>query len=197
MRNLTVKLFALFLFGFFNEVEAQEYISIQYTAAIPLNGLRDHIEEVSFRGVTMEYFSKISPDIAAGVSIGWNGFYEKMPFATYQDGTSSISGIQFRYGTSVPIHINGFYFLGKEAGLNPFIGLGVGTIYTDFDTDIGLYNMGKNSWNFSVRPEIGFLYTFFDTLRSKFALRYNKAFDTSAIKDPTSFSLSLGVVLVK
>lgn len=197
MKNLAVIFLAVFLPAFFIQVKAQEYYSLQYTAAIPMNGLKDHIEKVSFRGVTLEYFSKITPDIAAGVSIGWNGFYERKPYATYQDGTASISGIQFRYGKSVPIHVNGFYFLGQEAGINPYIGFGAGTIYTDFDTDMGLYHMEKDSWNLSIKPEIGFMYSFHDTLRSKFALRYNKAFDTSAIKDPSFFSISLGVVIVK
>ena len=197
MKNLAIIFLSVYLPVFFIHVKAQEYYSLQYTAAIPMNGLKDHIEKVSFRGVTVEYFSKITPEIAAGVSLGWNGFYERKSYATYQDGTASISGIQFRYGKSVPIHVNGFYFLGKEGGINPFVGLGAGTIYTNLDTDMGLFHMEKDSWNFSLRPEIGFMYMFHDTFRSKFAFRYNKAFDTSAIQDPSFFSISLGVVIVK
>jgi len=176
---------------------AQQYTSFQYTIALPVNDLKDYIEKTSFRGFTFEYQTKVNSAVAVGVDVGYNLFYERKEYDTYYDGTAAISGIQYRYTNSIPIHLNGMYFLKEENHFNPFVGFGIGTTYTLRDTDMGLYRWEEDTWNFSLRPEAGFIYTVSASTGLKVALRYNAAFKTSELEDQSFFSLSTGVVFFK
>lgn len=190
---LTVTLISVFEF----KVTAQQYTSIQYVIASPMNDLKDYINKTSFRGATFEYHTKVNSNLAAGIALGWNVFYERKPYATYYDGTAALSGIQYRYTSSVPIHITGIYFLNEASHCNPFLGMGIGTSYTVRNTDMGLYRWEEDTWSFSVRPEVGFMYTLRETTAMKAALRYNAAFKTSELKDQSFISLSVGLVSIK
>ncbi len=187
----------ILIFLFECSATAQQYTSIQYVIASPMNNLKDYINKTSFRGATFEYQTKINTNIAAGIALGWNVFYERKPYATYYDGTASLSGIQYRYTSSVPIHITGIYLLNEESRFNPFLGMGIGTTYTVRNTDMGLYRWEEDTWSFSIRPEVGFMYTIRKTTGVKAALRYNAAFKTSDLKDQSFFSLSVGLVSIK
>jgi len=176
---------------------AQQYTSFQYTIALPVNDLKDYIEKTSFRGFTFEYQTKVNSAVAVGVDVGYNLFYERKEYDTYYDGTAAISGIQYRYTNSIPIHLNGMYFLKEENHFNPFVGFGIGTTYTLRDTDMGLYRWEEDTWNFSLRPEAGFIYAVSASTGLKVALRYNAAFKTSELEDQSFFSLSTGVVFFK
>jgi hypothetical protein len=175
---------------------AQQYTSLQYTVAVPVNDLEDYISKISFRGFTFEHQASVNSDIAVGVSVGYNLFYEKKPYDTYYDGTASLSGIQYRYTSSVPVHLSGVYFFQEENRLIPFAGLGIGTTYTLRDTDMGLYRWEEDGWSFSLRPEAGFIYQLKETIGVKAAARYNAAFKTSELKDQSYFSFSLGLVFI-
>jgi len=193
----TMTLILAMVSGYTIKTTAQQYTSFQYTIAMPVNDLNDYIEKTSFRGFTFEYQSKVNSSIAVGVDLGYNLFYERKSYDTYYDGTAALSGIQYRYTTSIPIHFNGMYFLKEENHFNPFAGLGIGTTYTIRDTDMGLYRWEEDTWHFSLRPEAGFIYKFSDNTGLKVALRYNTAFKTSELKDQSFFSLSTGVVFFK
>lgn len=176
---------------------AQQYTSFQYTIAVPANDLKNYISKTSFRGFTFEYQSKINTHIAAGIAIGYNLFYERKPYDIYYDGTAALSGIQYRYTNSVPIHLSGVYFLKENNHFNPFAGFGIGTTYTLRDTDMGLYRWEEDTWSFSLRPEAGFVYTLGENAGVKVALRYNAAFKTSELKDQSFFSISVGLVFIR
>jgi len=198
MKNVVIMtLITVLVSGYTINTTAQQYTSLQYTIAVPVNDLKAYIEKTSFRGFTFEYQTKVNSAIAVGVAVGYNLFYERKAYDTYNDGTASLSGIQYRYTNSIPIHVNGMYFLRKENQFNPFVGFGIGTTYTLRDTDMGLYRWEEDTWNFSLRPEAGFIYKFSDNTGLKFALRYNAAFKTSELEDQSFFSISTGVVFIK
>jgi Outer membrane protein beta-barrel domain len=182
--------------GIFLKASAQEYFSAQYVMAFPVNDLSDYISETSFRGIGFEYQTKVNTNIAAGISLGWNTFYERKPYATYRDGNASLSGIQYRYSNAVPAHITGQYFL-NEKKFAPFVGFGIGANFTRRTTDMGLYRWEEEAWSFSLRPEVGFMFHLRETTALKVALRYNEVFQTSELDDQSFFSLGLGLVFMK
>jgi outer membrane protein len=197
MKNLLRVLFISAMLGGVHQIQAQEYASIQYVVAIPTNDLRDYISETSFRGAAIEYHSKITPNIALGGSIGWNSFYQKNPYGTYEDGTASLSGIQYRYSSAMPLYISGLYFFKEENTFDPFVGLGIGAVYTIRDTDMGIYRWEEDTWNFSLRPEVGLMFAIKDRVGAKLALRYNQAFKTDEMKDQSFFSFAIGVIGIR
>jgi opacity protein-like surface antigen len=132
-----------------------------------------------------------------GVSAGWNVFYERKPYSTYNDGNASLSGIQYRYTNSLPLHITGQYLFKDLGKFSPFVGFGIGTIYTKRDTDMGLYRWEEEAWSFSIRPEVGVTFPLKKNKIAKLAIRYNEAFRTSSLKDQSFLSLGIGLVFGK
>lgn len=198
MKSIIIKmtLIMTIVSGLTVSTTAQQYTSIQYTIAVPVNDLGNYISKTSFRGFTFEHQASVRSDIAVGVSVGYNLFYERKPYDTYYDGTASLSGIQYRYTSSIPIHLSGVYFFQEENRLSPFAGFGIGTTYTLRDTDMGLYRWEEDGWSFSLRPEAGFIYKFKETIGVKASARYNAAFKTSELKDQSYFSFSAGLVFI-
>ena len=47
-----------------------------------------------------------------------------------------------------------YYFKPLEK-INPFIGLGTGVVYTRRNTDMNLYTIEQEAWNFALQPEVG------------------------------------------
>lgn len=153
----------LFILGFisvgFASTAQDTYSSLHYDVSVPLSNTQDYIGRASWRGVGFDYRNRITGKFAAGFSIGWHVFNERKDFDTYTEGNVSLSGIQFRYINSFPIHANGSYYLTNEdADFQPFIGVGIGTTAFTMRTEMGLFQSTTNSWNFSLQPEAGFLY---------------------------------------
>lgn len=178
--------------------QAQKYSSIEYVIGIPMYDLRNYIAKTSFRGIAYEQHSNITSNITAGFSVGWSTFYTRMPYATYRDGTASLSGIQYRYSSAIPIHAGALYFLKEQGGsFNPYVGLSIGTTYTIRDTDMGLYRWEEEAWSFSLRPEIGMLYTLCEDTALKVSIRYNEAFKTEEMDDQSFLAIAIGLVMIK
>jgi hypothetical protein len=142
------------------QVSAQEsFYSIQYSIGFGMGDLKEFNESASFRGMGLEYRYMMQPAIGVGLETGYNLFYDRMDYATYTQGTQSLSGIQYRYTHAVPVLAAFDYYLKPDTQVNPFIGLGVGTLYTYRDLDMGMFTMESDVWQFALRPQIGAIIT--------------------------------------
>jgi len=151
-------LFVFLLTGIISttQIKAQESLfSIQYSMGFGVGDLKDFNESASFRGMSFDYRYMMQPAIGVGFETGYNLFYDKMDYATYTQGTEALSGIQYRYTHAVPVLAAFDYYLIPDTQFNPFIGLGIGTLYTNRDLDMGMYRWKTNVWQFALRPEIG------------------------------------------
>lgn len=129
---------------------------LSYPMAFPMGDLKDYISKTSFRGVSMEFNKWQKSNLEVGLESGWNVFYERVSEKVYSDKTASISGVQYRYTNSVPIIVGAKYYLDTDnETFKPYAGAGLGTTYTNRATDFGLYRITTNTWQFSVRPELG------------------------------------------
>jgi hypothetical protein len=129
---------------------------ISYPIAFPMGNLHDYISSTSFRGITLEFNKKVGPQKTVGLETGWNVFYQHVDSKTYNEGTASITGVQYRYTNSVPIIAGAKYYAPmKSKATRPYIGLGLGTLYTNRSTDFGLYRITSEAWQFCIRPELG------------------------------------------
>jgi hypothetical protein len=82
---------------------------------------------------------------------------------------------------------------GMKEGARPFIGSGLGVIADIAKTNIGLYSFRKNSWHFTVAPEIGIKIPL-DKNFITGSLRYSYGFKTKEIDRISYFSLNLGML---
>jgi outer membrane protein len=141
----------------------------------------------------MEYRAAIKNNLLAGVDVGWNVFYERKEYDTYTVGTESLSGVQFRYQNSVPIFASFDYMISSENALKPYVGLGIGTLYSDRSIDMNLYRLQEKTWQFALKGELGLLYEVSYNASVKFAAKYYHAFKTNTLDSQGYISLSLGM----
>lgn len=172
-------LFLLLLAGSLSTTAiAQSSFSIQYSLGFG-GSMNDYITSTSVRGATFEYKMYPSPNFSVGIDAGWNHFYERRAYSTYTDGTLSLSGVQFRYANAVPIFVTGSYYLSPGEKINPFIGVGVGTVFMSRYIDMGQFRVLDEEWHFALKPEAGVLVSLSPDMDLILGFRYNNAFATS------------------
>jgi opacity protein-like surface antigen len=157
---------------------AQSSFSIQYSLGFG-GSINDYITSTSVRGATFEYKIYPSPNVSVGIDAGWNHFYERRAYDTYTTGTRSLSGVQFRYANAVPIFLTTSYYLKPGEKINPFIGVGVGTVFMSRYVDMGQFRVTEEEWHFALKPEAGVLVNLNPDMDLILGFRYNNAFATS------------------
>jgi outer membrane protein len=176
--------------------QQESYISVQYAVSFGTGDLSDYISAVSWRGVVVEYRTEVKNNLLAGVDVGWNVFYERKDYDTYTVGTESLSGVQFRYQNSVPILASLDYVISSENALKPYVGLGIGTLFSERATDMNLYRLEEKTWQFALKGELGVLYELSYKTSVKFAAKYYNGFKTNTLDSQGYISLSLGMAWV-
>jgi opacity protein-like surface antigen len=192
MKNI---LLAVLFVGFItSQVSAQESkFSLQYSVGFPTGDVKDFVDAVSWRGISIEYRYIMKPNIGIGLETGYNMFFKEMPYASYTEGTKTVTGKQFRYQHMVPILAAANYYFKPDETFNPFVGLGVGTLFSSRDVDMGMFTMENDGWQFVLRPEVG---TLINTMNIDFilALKYVTAFKTDVINAQNYLTLNVGIV---
>lgn len=176
------------------QVNAQgSLFSIQYSMGFAAGDLKEFNEAASFRGMSFEYRYMMKPNIGVGFETGYNLFYDRMDYATYTQGTESLSGIQYRYTHAVPVLAAFDYYLKPDTKVNPFVGLGVGTLYTFRDLDMGMFTMESDVWQFALRPQVGAI------ISTQFAdlivgAKYFSGFKANDTEGQSYFTINVGLV---
>lgn len=180
-----------------NVGQAQQTITnLNYSVAIPAGDLSDYISKTSFRGFNVTYSYVTTANFGIGFEVGMHTFYERKDYDTYQDGTASWSGIQYRYTNTFPVMATISYFLRPEDSLNPYAGLGVGAVYNERTTELGLHRTQRNAWHFSLKPEIGVIYNFTPRFGAKIAAKYIHGFEDPDLGTQSFFAVDAGVVFL-
>jgi opacity protein-like surface antigen len=169
------------------------YVSAQYEVSFGTGDLAEYISPASWRGFLMEYRAAVRSNLMLGIDVGWNVFYEKKARDTYSEGNASLTGIQYRYQNQVPLLVSADYLIKSDTPLKPFIGLGLGTMYSERSTEMNLYRIAETTWHFAVKGELGLLYELSYNSSMKFAAKYYNAFKTNTLDSQGYFSLSLGM----
>ena len=171
------------------------YTSLHYDISLGIGSTADFISAPSFRGFGFDYRKMVSPTIGVGLSLGWTTFYERKDRATYSftDGTASLTGTQFRYLNALPMHINANYYFGVDGELRPFLGLGVGTMYSERRTEMGQWSSTTDSWQFSLQPEVGVLYPVNPDANIFFAAKFMTPFQNSTFESQPFVSFNIGM----
>jgi outer membrane protein W len=174
---------------------AQEsMMSWQYSMGFGTGDLHDFIKPASFRGVTFNYNKFIKPGVAVGFEIGWNTFYEQKDYATYTSGNFDYSGKQWRYSNQVPLLFNAGYYMSPDEQLTPFVGFGIGTIFSERRTDMSQYIFTLDAWHFALKPELGVLYNT-DGASLSLSSKYYYGFKTGDLPAEGFFTINVGLVI--
>ena len=174
--------------------QAQSLFSMQYSMGFGSGDVKDYINNASFRGFTLEYRNMVTPNIGVGGEIGWNVFYERRPYDSYTNGTQTLTGVQYRYLNMIPINVAVDYYLKPGEHINPFVGLGIGTLYSLRNTDMNLYTLETDAWHFGLRPEVGILVNANPGMDIILAGKYYTGFETSDVVTQSYFTFNVGFV---
>lgn len=188
---LSIFVILLVTFGASN---AQSTFNISYSMGFASGDLADFVSQASFRGASIEFRKMVQPNIGVGLTFGWNVFYEELARESYTVGNSTLTGKQYRYSNHFPMLLGGNYYLSPGEKFNPFVGLGIGTIYTRRNTDMNLYTVEQEAWNFALAPEVGFLYSITDGAAMQVSGKFNQGFKAgNELDDAQSyFTLNVG-----
>lgn len=157
-------------------LKAQTITTISYPIAFPSGDLKDFVTKTSFRGINLDFQKMVQDNIGVGVSVGWNVFYEELDYDTYTLDNVSLSGKQWRYSNHIPILASSTFQLKPGDSMNPYVGLGVGVTYSLRNTDMNLYTIEQDAWNFTLQPAVGVLIEASDVTRVNISARYNHGF---------------------
>jgi outer membrane protein len=173
---------------------AQSNTTINYSIGFPVGDLSDFTQKASWRGATIDFRKMVQPNIGVGFSVGWNVFYEEFARDTYTIDNVSLTGKQFRYSNHFPMMINPTYYLKPGESMNPYVSLGIGTMYTRRNTDMNLYTLEQEAWNFLLQPEVGVQYMINEAAALNVSGKFNYGFKAGN-EIPTAqsfFTLNIG-----
>lgn len=160
----------------------------------------DFVDKVSYNGGRFEYRHFFKPNISVGGALSWNNFSQYYPRATYEneDQTQAITTDTYRTIFNLPITVNGHYYFAQGAYFRPFVGLGLGTMYSDQELYYNIFVTEEENWGFIARPEIGTLISFSNTSNVNMMLSagYNYATNKSnklKIDNLSNFWVSIGI----
>lgn len=169
------------------------YSSVTYSMGIPIGDMKNYIDQVSYRGINMEFFWHTNKNFDAGIELGWNVFYSKEDKNTYTQETQSITGTQFRYTNAVPM-LAGLRWRKANGKTQPYLGAGLGTTYIGRATDFGLYRITNNNWQFCVRPEAGLIYKLSDATGATVGVKYYANFKNDKMDAQSYLAVNVGFV---
>jgi len=176
-------------------VKAQSgYTSFQYQIGFGMGDLGEYIGAASFRGFAFDYQKNLSTNISVGAEFSWSTFYEKKEYDTYTVEPYSLSGIQYRYSNMFPMLLTAEYYFIEEGAVKPYFNLGIGTMYTIRDTDMGLWRLEEKVWQFGLKPELGLMYEVGLSSSVKLEAKYYMGIGGSELENQSFFAISAGMV---
>jgi len=172
--------------------EGTNHTAIQYDISFGIGDLGDYIAAPSFRGASLQYRYSVTDNVMVGVDAGWNVFYEKKDYDSYTSGTMTLSGVQYRYQNEVPLLACIDYNFLPDNAFMPYIGLGIGTMYSERYTSMGMWAIEENPWHFLIKPEAGFMYKFSYGSAFKLGFKYYNGFGAGDLDNQGYFTISTG-----
>jgi hypothetical protein len=117
----------------------------------------DFAPKYGFLGFNGEVMYWARSDLSIGISSGYQLFHGKER-DTVHIGDVALNSYQFRYLDTVPILAVGRYYVALGDAASFFPALGIGTIYTNREADLGLVDVHDDAWHFGVAPQVGLLF---------------------------------------
>jgi outer membrane protein len=178
------------------QIFAQTSITaMQYSMGFGTGDMHTYISKASFRGFTIDYRKLVRSNVGVGIDIGWNVFYEEKPWAVYEGQNNvTYSGKQWRYSNHWPILFAADYYTNPDAEFSAYGGLGLGTMYSLQNTDMGSYTFEKDAWHFALRPEIGILIKPSPGVGFTIASKYYYGFKAGDLPAQGFFTINVGFV---
>ena len=175
-------------------------LSLNYNVAVPLSeGFKDYVSKTSFRGFQGAILYKLNDQFRFGLQASFNDFYEKFGRQVYKttDG-ADISAVLSNTLQSLPVLVKGEYSFGKSTAVRPFVGLGAGINFVNFDQYYGEFQYSKYSTKAAFSGDLGVLIPFSKNSNygARISTSYNLTpFNEEGIKNIDTWNVQAGIVV--
>jgi len=192
------KIFMLTIFMAFalSAFSQRSFTALEYSMGFGTGNIHDFISSASFRSFAIDYRNLVQPNIGVGVDFGWNVFYKDIPDDVYEYNNITFSGKQWRYSNHFPILAAMDYYIKPDQKLSGYAGLGIGTMYTLQNTDMGAYTFEKDAWHFAFRPELGIVIKTEPGFAFTIVSKYYYGFKAGDLPSQGYFTLNVGMVFI-
>ncbi|WP_028982506.1 hypothetical protein [Sporocytophaga myxococcoides] len=161
MWTYKIKLLCLLLLILLAKPEAKaQYRNLflyNYSAGKTVGSLDKFIDGKYYDGFHIDLRHFFKEDYSFGFRIGWNNVKAVLDRQSFQTDKGTVSAIQTRYMSSLPVVLNAFYYPLKGKSLIPYVGGSLGVYVMDYQKWFGSVAFKKKSFRPGISPEIGFL----------------------------------------
>ena len=131
------------------------FFNINYALGFGVGSFNQFISTASYRGFDFNGTNMVNANWGFGGGMGWTGFEEKFPRATYVFDQGAITGKGKHTYYNLDFYVSGSYYPLPEAVIKPYVGVSAGPIYQTIQTQIGQYYIQDQNWQFKMSPEVG------------------------------------------
>lgn len=149
------------------------FVAIGWDINTPLNNT-EFISNTSAAGLSVQARYFVNEHLSVGGEIAWSSLYEYAPRETYTFENGAVTTDLYKFNYLLPISANVHYYFKPDSKVSPYIGLGVGAMYSQQDFYFNVYNLSFVKWGYLVKPEVGALIKFGDSnMGAMVGVRYN------------------------
>ncbi|CAL1518678.1 outer membrane beta-barrel protein [Chitinophaga sp. MM2321] len=142
----------------FTQGKINNLYGLSWEISVPTNN--EFLDKTSLAGGRAEYrhFLSAAP-VSFGVAVSWNSYEQYMPTQTvyYKDNNAAITTDMDKVVYTVPIMATAHYYFNYGKKVMPYVGLGIGTQYSEQTIYYNIFVEDEFNWGFAIRPEIGAL----------------------------------------
>jgi outer membrane protein len=149
------------------------FVAIGWDINTPINNTK-FIDNTSAAGISLQGRYFINENISVGAEIAWASLYEYAPRETYTFDNGAVTTDLYKFNYILPITANAHYYFMPDRAVTPYVGLGVGAMYSQQDFYFNIYNLSFSKWGYLVKPEAGVLFKFGrSNMGAMLGVRYN------------------------
>lgn len=125
-----------------------------YATGLAIGNSHEFASKYSFVGFNGEVMYHVRDDVSIGLTSGYQVFRGESR-ETVQIGDAALNAYQLRYLDTAPIFAVARYYVPVGEYMSFIPALGLGTVYTNRETNAGLVVFHEDYWHFGVAPQLG------------------------------------------
>src|SRR6185312_12811729 len=165
--------------------QAQQNVQfdLDYNIDFPAgSSFRSLVTQPAYKGFTAGFAYAFTNQLSAGLSIGYNDYYQKFPRQVYSNGPGSdISAVITNSIQQAPLLATIEYSFLKKGMIRPYVGGGAGVNFIAFDQYAGEFDNPVNYAKFALRGQAGVLIPL--SRGSSTAIRVGASYNYAPLKE--------------
>lgn len=183
------------------QVNGKVKMKLNYNIGIPLGVIRNnYINKTSYNGAGGEIFYSLNSQVALGLNIGYQSYYQKYPRQTYKTSDNeNISAVLSNTIELMPVMINGTFtpHSVNTSRVQPYLSLGAGITLVNYRQFYGEFSNGNASTSLAAQAGAGAMFSFGKNKISSLQVgaNYNYAsYNNNGLKNLSTIGLQAGII---